>query len=809
MPTKLFLTVLIAISFSAPVNGAARLPGDYLVLTYEYIEPDDSGIWYMGGYGRGYLYVCTENRIYEFENPLILDDDPETASYYLIALRPGGSIRSGEVLAEPTPGYPIVRVKPSDLKSFIEQTRAYETKRLLPVKPTGVIFRAESPPEYNPEIADAVADISNNEILDYITTLQGFNTRYSYTANCEAAGKWLNETMNGFGLSITLDNFFGCNVDGVAVGGDGDKCWVSGTDGKIFYTNDGGLTWFTAETGTQEWFWSVSMIDDFNGYAAGSGGVILHTTDGETWQSQTTPLTDWVFGIDFVDYENGCAVCDNGRILFTANGGEDWGFASSPTSVRLYDVSFGTTETGWAVGRYGTVLKSEDGGITWSRQYPGVSTRLYGVKALDADEAWVVGWEGAVLHTIDGGDNWTAVGVDPTTFFYGVDFVNKDVGYICGSAGAVYKTVDGGASWELLETPLNALYTSVSFMDSEKGYVVGDNSIIKTNDGENFEDVAGNIDDRWTTVIGEKYGETNADEIVIVCAHYDSISDDPYNNAPGADDNASGTASVLATARVLADIPTERTIRFVCFSGEEEGLIGSHHYANYLAETGENVAAVVNLDMVAYDEEHGARDDTSLISNTASEWLADYYLSCDALYTSGLIFDSFTDDTITSSDHSSFWDTGYPAVLLIEGETNEGGTTEYPYYHTSEDTVDKLTVRLNTFNARAAAAAIAHLAHYYESGDGGPDEWVRPKVYPNPVRVASGETSVTFDRLRPQSTVSIYTVAGELVSETLVQDDTFVWNLTSRGGNRVASGVYVWRVKNDAHTATGKIAVIK
>lgn len=809
MPTKLFLVVLIVIAFSAPVNGAARLPGDYLVLTYEYIEPDDSGIWFLGGYGRGYLYVCSQNRVNEFENPFILDDDPETANYYLVSLKPGFSVHAAKVLGEPTPGRLIVSVEPADINDFIEKTPAYEMKRLLPVKPTKAVFRAEAPPVYNPEIAGAAANISNNEILDYITTLQDFDTRYSYTANCEAAGKWLNETMDEFGLSITLDNFFGCSVDGVAVGSDGDKCWVSGSDGKIFYTSDGGLTWLTADTGTREWFWSVSMIDDFDGYAAGSGGVILHTADGETWQSQTTPLNDWVFGIDFVDYDNGCAVCDNGRILYTANSGENWEFASSPTSARLYDISFGTTETGWVAGRQGTILKSEDGGITWFKQYTGVSTRLYGVEALDADEVWAVGWEGTVLHTTNGGDDWTAVDVDATTFFYGVDFVNKDVGYICGSKGSVYKTVDGGISWELLETPSNALYTSVSFVDSEKGYAVGDNSIIKTNDGGNFEDVAGNIDDRWTTIIGEKYGETNADEIVIVCAHYDSISSDPYNNAPGADDNASGTASVLAAARVLADLPTERTIRFICFSGEEEGLIGSHHYADYLAEMGENVAAVVNLDMVAYDEEHGARDDTSLISNTNSAWLADYYLSCDALYNSGLIFDSITDDTIISSDHSSFWDVGYPAVFLIEGAEGEEGTTDYPYYHTGGDTVDKLTIKLNTFNARAAAATIAHLAHYYKTSDGGPDDRLRPRVYPNPVRVASGETSVTFDKLRPESTVSIYTVAGELVFETLAQGENLVWNLTSLGDNRVASGIYIWRVKSDAGTATGKLAVIK
>jgi hypothetical protein len=263
---------------------------------------------------------------------------------------------------------------------------------------------------------------------------------------------------------------------------------------------------------------------------------------------------------------------------------------------------------------------------------------------------------------------------------------------------------------------------------------------------------------------------------------------------------------VLAAANALSGLPVERTIKFVCFAGEEQGLIGSRHYADKLALNGEAVVAVVNLDMVAYAED--GNNDTSLISNQASTWLGDYYLSCHDLYKTGLPFDSFVDDTATASDHSSFWDAGYPAVFLIEGAEGAGGITDYPYYHTGEDTVDKLTIKLNTWNARAAAATIAHLARYYENG-GGPDGELKTIAYPNPVRLASGDTTVTFDRLTAPATIRVYTIAGELVFKAVAENETLSWDLTASSGGRVASGVYVWRVTSDAGTTTGKLAVIK
>lgn len=83
-------------------------------------------------------------------------------------------------------------------------------------------------------------------------------------------------------------------------------------------------------------------------------------------------------------------------------------------------------------------------------------------------------------------------------------------------------------------------------------------------------------------VIGEKTGSEFADEIVVICGHYDTSM-----GISGASDNAGGTALVIELARIFANEPTKRTLRFIAFAAEETGLNGSCFYANELAKKGE------------------------------------------------------------------------------------------------------------------------------------------------------------------------------------------------------------------------------
>jgi hypothetical protein len=93
----------------------------------------------------------------------------------------------------------------------------------------------------------------------------------------------------------------------------------------------------------------------------------------------------------------------------------------------------------------------------------------------------------------------------------------------------------------------------------------------------------------------------SADRVYVVGAHYDSrVTDvlDATSDAPGANDDGSGTSAVIELARVLAPRPTEATIVFVAFAGEEQGLFGSTHFAELARQNGWNVAGVLNMDII-------------------------------------------------------------------------------------------------------------------------------------------------------------------------------------------------------------------
>ena len=93
----------------------------------------------------------------------------------------------------------------------------------------------------------------------------------------------------------------------------------------------------------------------------------------------------------------------------------------------------------------------------------------------------------------------------------------------------------------------------------------------------------------------------SADRVYVVSAHYDSRVTDVMNatsDAPGANDDGSGTSAVIELARVFARHPTEATIVFVAFAGEEQGLYGSNHFAQQASASGQNIQGVLNMDII-------------------------------------------------------------------------------------------------------------------------------------------------------------------------------------------------------------------
>jgi len=207
-----------------------------------------------------------------------------------------------------------------------------------------------------------------------------------------------------------------------------------------------------------------------------------------------------------------------------------------------------------------------------------------------------------------------------------------------------------------------------------------------------------------------------SDQVYIICSHYDSIAtrtpgwDWETDPAPGADDNATGTAVVMEAARVLSQYEFAHTICFMTFAGEEQGLWGSQHYAASARQADDDIAGVINLDMVGYNT---VCDKVDFLGNPASEWLVDALRENADQYAIDVITEKIISASFTYSDHSSFWDYGYPAILGIEDY--QPWFNSYCYnannnYHTVGDTYSTLNMDLLEKTTELAVATIAELA---------------------------------------------------------------------------------------------------
>jgi hypothetical protein len=236
---------------------------------------------------------------------------------------------------------------------------------------------------------------------------------------------------------------------------------------------------------------------------------------------------------------------------------------------------------------------------------------------------------------------------------------------------------------------------------------------------------------RGRDIVATLPGNVHPDEIVLMTAHVDDMVNrdvdsagsahprppipviDPlwmHQPAPGADDNASGTAGVLLTARILSGHRFERTIRFVFFTGEENGYLGSFSYARAMRAAGENIVAVYNLDMLGYDGAGGPVVDIDLrtaMDSPQDGALADIFTEVVRANGIDLIPErQYQSGIYVGSDHGMFWAQGYPAIDIMENHSGDFN----PYYHSQYDRLEHLNMTYYTNVIKAALGAVAYSA---------------------------------------------------------------------------------------------------
>lgn len=193
----------------------------------------------------------------------------------------------------------------------------------------------------------------------------------------------------------------------------------------------------------------------------------------------------------------------------------------------------------------------------------------------------------------------------------------------------------------------------------------------------------------YYNLVAELPGSVKPEQVLIIGSHVDSTAGRQYQAepvAPGADDDGSGTVALLELARCLVSMQRDHTIRFVHFTGEEQGLWGSYAYSDKVKADKTDVIAMLQVDMIGYCSKPGNRVDihdemdrngshaltVSLVRN-----IARYSLQLNAV-------DTHNYAVKDRSDHAGFLDHKYKAVLISEEFTPSGFN---PHYHSTKDRV--------------------------------------------------------------------------------------------------------------------------
>lgn len=206
----------------------------------------------------------------------------------------------------------------------------------------------------------------------------------------------------------------------------------------------------------------------------------------------------------------------------------------------------------------------------------------------------------------------------------------------------------------------------------------------------------------FRNIVGRRSAQ-QGDSLIILGAHFDSVE-----GTPGADDNASGVAVLLESARLLSRVRTRSQLLFCAFNLEELNMIGSAYFAKKLKAAGAKVEAMISLEMVGYtNSTPGSQkyplglswlypdrgDFIGVIGNWNSNLLLRKF-SRQMRATPGLPVETLSVPgngglipAVRLSDHSPFWDLGYPALMVTDTSFFRN-----PHYHGPADTLDTLNL---------------------------------------------------------------------------------------------------------------------
>ena len=296
-------------------------------------------------------------------------------------------------------------------------------------------------------------------------------------------------------------------------------------------------------------------------------------------------------------------------------------------------------------------------------------------------------------------------------------------------------------------------------------------------------------------VVASIFGMLDSESYYIMGAHYDDVVfpyGDPMELAPGADDNASGVAALLETARILSENEYQpmHTLELVAFAAEElmySGYSGGQAYVDTALAYGKEMRMMINNDMIAYS--HDDAWEIKISNYVGSEVLSGIGVEVTDNYTNITpVLDPLTDQA--GADAKYFFEAGVPTIYFMEKDFN-------PNYHTTEDLVENA---LPDYCAEATKISIGVIVMADDTLLTGSRELYSEesfRIFPNPT---NGKISIVADHQQQHETsCTLFGADGRIVFEKSIVDELMV-DLSD-----LPAGLYFCRFSDGRKSSVQKI----
>ncbi len=339
-------------------------------------------------------------------------------------------------------------------------------------------------------------------------------------------------------------------------------------------------------------------------------------------------------------------------------------------------------------------------------------------------------------------------------------------------------------------------FTSLGFTDVER-----DTFMCTTSFGGGSTTLQANI-------VATLPGSTRPNEIYIIGGHYDSYAyGSPMTNAPGADDNASGTSAALEFARVIMEsgFQPEATIKFIAFGAEELMLFGDGgcwHYAQRAYDEGMNIKLMINCDMISHNTLPLAQAKVRL--NYYSGFTNLVSIAKNAISQFSMIT-GVTGSLNQYSDSYPFYAKGFPAIYFEENQFS-------PYYHTVNDVITNYDIEYCSEVIKSSGAMLLKYMAMNAPTTLSDCEYTLYKFtlhqnYPNPFN------PITVIRYQlsnnSEVTLKVYDVLGNEVATLVNEYKTAGGYEAEFDASNLPSGTYFYRLQAGEYTETKKLILIK